>query len=63
MGVVILLVMAAGVAAMLTRRLPTAFALVILAVVIAFLADAPLTGENSVLDTVIQEGAPPSPPR
>ncbi|MFI6082901.1 transporter [Streptomyces sp. NPDC051217] len=58
MGVVILLVMAAGVAAMLTRRLPTAFALVILAVVIAFLAGAPLTGENSVLDTVIQEGAP-----
>ncbi|MFD7290126.1 transporter [Streptomyces sp. NPDC059863] len=58
MGVVILLVMAAGVAAMLTRRLPTAFALVILAIVIAFLADAPLTGENSVLDTVVQEGAP-----
>ncbi|MFE5669129.1 transporter [Streptomyces niveus] len=58
MGVVILLVMAAGVAAMLTRKLPTAFALVILAVVIAFLAGAPLTGENSVLDTVIQEGAP-----
>ncbi|MFE4373437.1 TRAP transporter large permease subunit [Streptomyces sp. NPDC056835] len=58
MGVVILLVMAAGVAAMLTRRLPTAFALVILAVVIAFLAGAPLTGESSVLDTVVQEGAP-----
>ncbi len=58
MGVVILLVMAAGVAAMLTRKLPTAFALVILAVVIAFVAGAPLTGENSVLDTVIQEGAP-----
>ncbi|MFB7480605.1 TRAP transporter large permease subunit [Streptomyces anulatus] len=58
MGVVILLVMAAGVAAMLTRRLPTAFALVILAVVIAFVAGAPLTGENSVLDTVLQEGAP-----
>ncbi|MFE7123538.1 transporter [Streptomyces sp. NPDC057617] len=58
MGVVILLVMAAGVAAMLTRRLPTAFALVILAVVIAFLAGAPLTGENSVLDMVVQEGAP-----
>lgn len=38
MGLVILLVMAAGVAAMLTRRLPTAFALVLLAVVIAFLA-------------------------
>ncbi|AZS88753.1 TRAP transporter large permease subunit [Streptomyces griseoviridis] len=58
MGVVILLVMAAGVAAMLTRRLPTAFALVLLAVVIAFVAGAPLTGENSVLDTVLQQGAP-----
>ncbi|MFA3842298.1 transporter [Streptomyces aureus] len=58
MGVVILLVMAAGVAAMLSRKLPTAFALVLLAVVIAFLAGAPLTGENSVFDTVLQEGAP-----
>ncbi|MER8162166.1 transporter [Streptomyces sp. NPDC094472] len=58
MGVVILLVMAMGVAAMLTRKLPTAFALVLLAVVIAFLADAPLTGKGSVLDTVLQEGAP-----
>ncbi|MFG2157637.1 TRAP transporter large permease subunit [Streptomyces olivaceus] len=58
MGVVILLVMAAGVAAMLTRKLPTAFALALLAVVIAFLSGAPLTGENSVLDTVLQEGAP-----
>ncbi|MFJ8934855.1 TRAP transporter large permease subunit [Streptomyces sp. NPDC102365] len=58
MGVVILLVMAAGVAAMLTRKLPTAFALVLLAVVIAFVAGAPLTGENSVIDTVLQEGAP-----
>jgi uncharacterized ion transporter superfamily protein YfcC len=50
--------MAAGVAAMLTRKLPTAFALVLLGVVIAFVAGAPLTGENSVLDTVLQEGAP-----
>lgn len=58
MGVVILLVMAAGVAAMLTRRLPTAFALVILGIVIALVAGAPLTGENSVLDTVVQNGAP-----
>ncbi|MEU1185499.1 transporter [Streptomyces sp. NPDC005820] len=58
MGVVILLVMAAGVGLMLTRRLPTAFALVLLAVVIALLAGAPLTGKNSVLDTVLQEGAP-----
>ncbi|NIY63811.1 TRAP transporter large permease [Streptomyces malaysiensis] len=58
MGVVILLVMAAGVAAMLSRKLPTAFALVLLAVVIAFLAGAPLSGKDSVLDTVLQEGAP-----
>ncbi|MFC9618235.1 transporter [Streptomyces sp. NPDC056938] len=58
MGVVILLVMAAGVAAMLSRKLPTAFALVLLAVVIAFLAGTPLTGKNSVFDTVLQEGAP-----
>ncbi|WP_328843660.1 TRAP transporter large permease subunit [Streptomyces sp. NBC_00258] len=58
MGVVILLVMAAGVALMLTRRLPTAFALTLLAVAIAFLAGAPFTGKNSVLDTVLQEGAP-----
>ncbi|RFC75013.1 TRAP transporter large permease subunit [Streptomyces sp. AcE210] len=58
MGVVILLVMAAGVASMLSRKLPTAFALVLLAVVIAFLAGAPLTGKNSVFDTVLQEGAP-----
>ncbi|MEW2219396.1 TRAP transporter large permease subunit [Streptomyces sp. NPDC006990] len=58
MGVVILLVMAAGVAAMLSRKLPTAFALVLLAVVIALLAGAPPTGKNSVLDTVLQEGAP-----
>ncbi|GGX69575.1 transporter [Streptomyces minutiscleroticus] len=57
MGVVILLVMAAGVAAMLTRKLPTAFALVLLALAIALVSGAPLTGENSVLDTVLQEGA------
>ncbi len=58
MGIVILIVMAAGVAAMLTRKLPTAFALVVLAVVIALVSGAPLTGKESVLDTVLQEGAP-----
>lgn len=58
MGIVILIVMAAGVAAILTRRLPTAFALVLLGVVIALVSGAPLTGKNSVLDTVLQEGAP-----
>ncbi|WP_431037663.1 TRAP transporter large permease subunit [Streptomyces sp. P6-2-1] len=58
MGIIILIIMAAGVAAMLTRKLPTAFALVLLGVVIAFVSGAPLTGKNSVLDTVLQEGAP-----
>ncbi|MEQ4607576.1 TRAP transporter large permease subunit [Streptomyces bacillaris] len=58
MGIVILLLMLAGVALMLTRKLPTAFALVLLAVAIALVAGAPLTGENSVLDTVLQQGAP-----
>ena len=58
MGIVILLVMAAGVAAILSRKLPTAFALVLLAVVIALISGAPLGGKNSVLDTVLQTGAP-----
>ncbi|MFJ6700580.1 transporter [Streptomyces sp. NPDC091272] len=58
MGVVILLIMALGVLAMLTRKVPTAFALVLLAVAIAVAAGASLSGENSVLDTVLQEGAP-----
>lgn len=58
MGVVILIVMAVGVAAMLTRKLPTAFALVLLGVVIALVAGAPLTGKESVFDSVLQEGAP-----
>ncbi|MDT0436348.1 MULTISPECIES: TRAP transporter large permease subunit [Streptomyces] len=58
MGIVILIIMAAGVAAMLTKKLPTAFALVLLAVAIAFVSGAPLTGKNSVFDTVLQEGAP-----
>ncbi|MEU0913281.1 transporter [Streptomyces althioticus] len=58
MGIVILLLMLAGVGLMLARVLPTAFALVILGVAIAVAAGAPLTGENSILDTVLQEGAP-----
>ncbi|MBU7600810.1 TRAP transporter permease [Streptomyces sp. P38-E01] len=58
MGVVILLIMAVGVAAMLSRKLPTAFALVGMAVAIAVAAGAAFSGEESVLDTVLQEGAP-----
>lgn len=55
----ILFAMAVGVSLMLTRRLPTAFALVLLSVAIALIAGAPLTGEEgSVVGTVLQEGAP-----
>ncbi|WP_017627605.1 hypothetical protein [Nocardiopsis chromatogenes] len=55
----ILAVMAAGVGLMLTRRLPTAFALILMSVAIALLAGAPLVGEeDSVTATVLQEGAP-----
>ncbi|MEU5859099.1 transporter [Nocardiopsis dassonvillei] len=55
----ILLAMAVGVGLMLTRRLPTAFALVLLSVAIALIAGAPLVGEEgSVTGTVVQEGAP-----
>ncbi|PSL00548.1 hypothetical protein CLV63_10122 [Murinocardiopsis flavida] len=55
----ILLAMAVGVGLMLTRRLPTAFALVLLSVAIALIAGAPLTGDDgSVVGTVIEEGAP-----
>lgn len=58
MGIVILLIMLAGVGLMLTRKLPTAFALVLLGLAIAVVVGSPATGENSVLDTVLQEGAP-----
>ncbi|MBQ0862191.1 TRAP transporter large permease subunit [Streptomyces smyrnaeus] len=57
MGIVILLLMLAGVGLMLARKLPTAFALVLLGVVIAAVTGAPLTGKNSILDTVLQEGS------
>jgi len=66
MGIAIILIMAAGVALILSGKLPTAFALVLLAVAIALVSGAPLMGapgapasgaEGSVLQTVIQEGA------
>ncbi|MBW0104232.1 transporter [Pseudonocardia sp. KRD291] len=58
MGIVIIAIMAAGVAVILSGRVPTAFVLVLLAVGIGFAAGAPLTGEDdSILQTVLQEGA------
>jgi TRAP-type mannitol/chloroaromatic compound transport system permease large subunit len=58
MGIAILLVMAVGVGVMLTRKVPTAFVLVLLGVVIGIMAGAPLMGEkNSITTTVLQSGA------
>ncbi|MET1075647.1 MAG: transporter, partial [Umezawaea sp.] len=58
MGYAILAVMAVGVVLMLTRVLPTAFALGLLAVVIALLAGASVLGDkNSVGTTVLQTGS------
>ncbi|MCW2542289.1 MAG: transporter [Frankiales bacterium] len=57
MGIVILLVMLVGVALILTKTVPTAFALVIVAVVIAVVVGSPLSGTNSVFDTVLQAGS------
>ncbi|WP_406635762.1 transporter [Amycolatopsis sp. WGS_07] len=58
MGIAILVLMAVGVVLMLTRVLPTAFALVFLAIGISLLAGAPLAeGKNSILTGVLQTGA------
>lgn len=58
MGIAIIVVMAIGVALILTGKVPTAFALVLLAVAIALVSGAPFVGaENSVLNTVLQDGA------
>lgn len=57
MGIVIILLMLAGVGLMLARKLPTAFALVLLGIVIAVVAGAPFTGKDSIIDSVLQEGA------
>lgn len=58
MGIAIIIVMAIGVGLILTGKIPTAFALVLLAVAIALVSGAPLAGpDNSVLTTVMQGGA------
>jgi TRAP-type mannitol/chloroaromatic compound transport system permease large subunit len=58
MALLILLVMAACVALILTKKLPTAFALVLLAVVIGLLVGAPLiTGKNSIAGDILQTGS------
>ncbi|ACU37286.1 transporter [Actinosynnema pretiosum subsp. pretiosum] len=57
MGIAVLAVMAVGVALMLTRVLPTAFALGLLAVVIALLSGASLAGEENSVTAVLQNGS------
>jgi TRAP-type mannitol/chloroaromatic compound transport system permease large subunit len=58
MGFAILAVMAIGVVLMLARVLPTAFALGLMAIVIALLAGASVLGDkNSVGTTVLQTGS------
>ncbi|MFC7304136.1 transporter [Streptomyces monticola] len=57
MAIVILLLMLAGVGLILARKLPTAFALVLVALAVAAVTGAPLTGKNSIIDTVLQEGS------
>ncbi len=58
MGFVIIGIMAVGVLLILTGKLPTAFALALLATAIALVSGATLMGaENSLLTTVYQEGA------
>ncbi|MBN9743848.1 transporter [Amycolatopsis sp. A1MSW2902] len=58
MGIAILVLMTVGVVLMLTRVLPTAFALVFLAIGISLLAGAPLAeGKNSILAGVLQTGS------
>ncbi|WP_419997982.1 TRAP transporter large permease subunit [Streptomyces boninensis] len=57
MGIVILLLMLAGVGLILARKLPTAFALVLIGLAIAVVTGAPFKGKNSIIDTVLQEGS------
>ncbi|GAA2689032.1 MULTISPECIES: transporter [Actinosynnema] len=57
MGIAVLAVMAIGVALMLTRVLPTAFALGLLAVVIALLSGASLVGKENSVTAVLQNGS------
>lgn len=55
---IIIVIMAIGVALILTGKLPTAFALILISIAIAIAAGAPLTGDkNSILSAVISDGA------
>jgi TRAP-type C4-dicarboxylate transport system permease large subunit len=53
----IIIVMVVGVVLMLTRILPTGFALILMAVAIALIAGAPLSGDGSVTTAVLEDGS------
>jgi H+/gluconate symporter-like permease len=57
MAIAIVAVIMIGVVLMLTRKLPTGFALILMAFVIALLAGAPLMGSTSVTTTVLESGS------
>jgi hypothetical protein len=58
MGFVIVAIMAVGVVLILTGKVPTAFALILIATAVALVSGASLAGEeNSLLTTVYEEGA------
>lgn len=58
MGLIIIAIMAVGVILILTGKVPTAFALFLIATAVALVAGATLFGtENSLLTTVYEEGA------
>lgn len=57
MGIVILLVMLAVALLIVSRRLPTLVGLVVAAILVSLLSGAPLTGDNSLSDSVISDGS------
>ena len=56
-GILIIAVFIVSAALMMTKKLPTLFALPIMAVIFAVIAGMPLTGDDSILGTVIVGGS------
>ncbi len=56
-AIAIIAVMVVGVVLMLTRKLPTGFALILMAFVIGLIAGAPLMGDHGVTTTVLEDGS------
>lgn len=56
-GIILIAFMVVIMVLMVTRKVPTLIAIPILAIGIAVIAGVPLTGEESIISTVIQSGA------